>query len=369
MKIKNLLIPVLFIALILVPILNAQQEEEQKKVLIPDKVKSLFQEGLQTREPQTDISIDFVKHYYLPARQNLHNVFLFKVKNSDLGYAPVTVGETEEEETTVQPPASDKLQAQSHIFIQFNNMESGHPGEMVKEVYIPVDIQLDSESYQPDKKGLYSTGYPLPPGDYILSLAVASQNLEKIGTQYFEFSTPDPTSFTDNLGTTPIFFVKKIDRMSSPETEATVHKDFFTYSVLKMSPNLENRFKPEDYLDIFFYIFGAQPDSSGKFGLNIQFKVFQDDKLFIKYAPQSYEKGPLVSQPLPMKRTVLIQKKKGDKVISEEKEKRNLKPGDYTLSVEIEDTVTGKSLTKEVSFTVVGETKEKTEEEKKEEKK
>lgn len=368
MKVKNLIIPALIMGFVLTPFLTAQQE--QKKVVIPDKVKSIFQEGIQTREPQTDISFDFVQYYYLPARQNLHNVFLFKVKNSDLMYAPLSTGETEQEETTEQAPESGKLQAQSHMFLQFNKLENGQPGELVKEVYIPVNIQVDSESFQPDKKELYSTGYPLPPGNYILSMAIASQNLEKIGTQYFEFSPPDPTSFTDSLGTTPIFFVKNIERMSSPETQASVHKGFFTYSVLKITPNLENRFKPEDYLDIFFYVFGAQPDPSRKYGLEVQFKVLQGDKLFIKYAPQTYDKAPLISQPLPMKRTVLIQKKKGDKVVSEEKEKRNLKPGTYTLSVEIKDSNSGKSLEKEVNFEVIGETKEKAEEkEKKEEKK
>ncbi|MBS3819833.1 hypothetical protein KGY73_10075 [bacterium] len=313
--------------------------------------------------------IDFIQYYYLPARQNLHNVFLFKVKNSDLGFAPPQTEESKEEGKTEQSSPSGNLEAQSHIFIQFNKMKNGQPGELVKEVYIPVEIKVDSESYQPDKKSLYSTGYPLPPGDYILSMAIASEDLEKIGTQYFEFSPPDPASFKNNLGTTPIFFVKNIERMSSPETKATVHKDFFTYSVLKITPNLKNRFKPGDMLDIFFYVFGAQPNSSKKYGIDIQFKVFKGDKLFIKYAPQSYEKAPIVSQPLPMKRTVLVKKKKGEEVVSEEKEKRDLEPGSYTLSAEIEDTISGKSLTKKVDFTVVGETEEEKEEKKEEKEK
>lgn len=380
MKIKKLIIPALLIGLILTPTLFAQpqqqqkQQQEKQQIIIPDKIKSILKEGVQTREVQTEIPFNLVKHYYLPARQNnLHNIFIFKVKNSDLGYTPVSPPAEEEEkkeqeqaQTTQQP--TGKLQANSHVFIQFNKLQGNQVGELVKEVYIPVNIQVESEAYTPDKKAIYSTGYPLPPGDYLLSMAIASQNLEKVGTQYFEFSTPDPASFTDKLGTTPIFFVKNIERMSSPETKAMVHKGCFTYSVLKITPNLDNTFKPGDYLDIFFFVFGTRPDSSGKFGINIQFKVFKEDKLFIKYADQTYEKGPIISQPLPMKRTVLIQKKKGEKVISEKKEKRDLEPGTYTLKIDINDSITKKSLTKDVKFKVVGEKKEQPEEEKKEEK-
>jgi len=47
-----------------------------------------------------------------------------------------------------------------------------------------------------------------------------------------------------------------------------------------------------------------------------------------------------------MKRTVIIKSEKGE----ERKETQDVQPGLYILSIKINDNVSGKSLTKEISF-------------------
>jgi len=333
---------------------EAKQKGENKPIYIPKEVKTIFQEGMKTRQPHLDIPFTIVENLYLPAQSNIHSIFIFKVKNADLGFAPIVLapekGKEEEEKQqkseSSSEPMSAELQARNHIFIQVNRKDS----EFVKEIYIPFNLSIESASYDPNKEEIYTVGYPLPPGDYLLSMAIASKKLEKIGTQYFELSLPDSLSFTENLDTTPIFFSKNIQKISSPESIIKVHKEFFTYSALQIEPNLEKVFSPGENLDIFFFIFGTKPDEQKQFDIDINYEVLKGEEKIIRYASQKYN-FPLVSQPLPMKKTVLIKTKKGE-TIEERKEQRDLGPGIYTLSIDIKDNISGLSLKKAIDFEV-----------------
>jgi len=368
MKAKNLIITALFAGIVLMsfalPAAAAarmnQEEQKSDVVIIPDKVKSIFKEGINTRETLMQIPFSFAWHSFLPARQNIHSIFFFKLKNADLGFVPVpqAVDITEEapekkKEETAQPEAQEVpalLQASGHAFLQFTRIENNSPQEVVKEVYIPINLQVEGKDYDPEKEELYSASYPLPAGDYLLAMAVSSLDLERIGTQYFEFSLPDAFSFTDKIDTTPVFFIKNIRRMQEAETRAEVHKDFFTYSVLQIEPNIEKTFSKRDNLDIFFFIYGVVPDQAGKHDINVTYEVYQGEEIVIKYAIAHYD-APLVSQPLPLKKTVVIK----SEAEGEKKEQRDLEAGQYTLQVQIDDKVSGKSIKKSVDFEITQE--------------
>jgi len=330
--------------------LNKNQEKKEQEadvIIIPEKVKSVFEEGMKTRESRLDIHFSIVWHTFLPAQQNLHCVFYFKVKNAELGFLPVTPAEKEEEETS--PPETEtptaQLQTSGHVFLQFNRLEDDIPQEIVREVYIPLKLVVDSGTYEPDKEEIYSTGYPVPSGNYLLSMAIASKDLGKIGTQYYEFSLPDIVT-PEEMMTTPIFFIREIKRMPSPETTAEAHKDFFTYSVLQITPKIENIFSAGENLDIFFFVFGATAGEEGKFNIDVNYEITKGEEKVIRYQTAHYE-SPIVSQPLPLKKTVLIKSEEGEK-----KEQRDLEAGNYTLHISIEDKVTGISMTKSVDIEV-----------------
>ena len=353
MKIKNYLIPILILGLIssltLSPNLYAQEKEQQVKTIIPEKVKTVLQEGQQTREARLDIPFTICEHLYLPAQQNLHNIFIFNIKNADLGYTAIAsaegAAEKEGEETAAFQAASGKLQAKAYMFLQFENLDT----DFSKEVYVPINFQVDSASYDREKEETYTTGYPLPPGKYLLSMAITSEDMEKIGTQYFEFTTPDPASFTEEMGTTPFFFAKNVKRIAAPEATTEIHKDFFTYSVLQVLPNLEKVFKAGDNLDIFFFIFGTQLNESNQADLLINYEVLQEEDTQIKYADQKYN-SPFISQPLPIKKTVVITTTTEEGKKEEKKETKDLEPGSYTLKITVKDNVSGKTLEINIDF-------------------
>ncbi len=338
-----------------------QQPQIAKPIIIPEQVKVAFEEGMKTQEPRLDIPFAVAEYIYLPSlSQNLYTIFLFKVKNEVLGYSPIEQpGEgqekkKEEEKEEVQPAsvsAPTRLLSSSSLFIQINKLENGLPGELVREIYAPIKIETDSESYKSDKEEIYSTGYPFPPGRYLASIAIASKDLEKIGTQYLELSLPDAAAMADRLETTPLFFYKNMEEMSSPETMVTVHKGFFTYSILKFEPNLERAHSSGDTLELFFYIYGAQPVEGQNFNIEINYEILKGEEVMIKWTPQICT-SPLIHQPLPLEKTVVITSTAKDGQTTEKKEKRQMEPGSYTLSIKIADKVSGKSIVKTAAFVV-----------------
>jgi hypothetical protein len=356
MKIKSPITPVLllglfaaFILTVATPLAAQEPEPQEARVVIPDQVRAALQQGMEARQPRLDIPFTFIeKDIYLPAQMNLHRIFFFKVKNADLGFvAPAQpAAKKEEQEVTSFESSPAVLQARNHVFFHYKQLD----GTFEKEVYIPLLLQADGSNYDPEKEEIYTTGYPLPPGTYLLSMAITSPDLEKIGTQYLEFSLPDPTAYTEELGATPVFFVNKMDRMSAPEMQSEIHKDFFTYSVLQVETNLSNELAADANLDVFFYIFGAQPNEQGRNDIEVSYEVLQGEEAVIRYSQTKYDLA-LVSQPLPLKKTVLIKTTKEGKT-TERQEQRNLDPGTYTLSINIKDNLSGKSLNKQVEFRV-----------------
>ncbi len=331
--------------------LSFSQEEKRAAVIIPPQVKAAFQEGTPSREARLDIPFQITNHLYLPAgQQNLHALIVFKIKNVDLGFAPPAV--VPEAETPEGQAAPANLVADNYVFLQFNKLDNDMPGELVKEVYIPMHVEEESATYDPEQEGTYTTGYPLPPGSYFLSLAVTSRDFQKIGTQYADITLPDPLSFTDTIETTPVIFAKDIKQVATPETTAEIHEDFFSYSILQIFPNLDLIFAPQDNLDIFFFIFGSQVNPQGQCDIEVHYEVYQGEEVVINYAVQKYE-SPLVSQPLPMKKTVVVRTTKGTET-SEAREQRNLEAGSYTLTITIKDNISTKTVKKTVDFEVKG---------------
>ena len=258
---KKFAIPFLLFGLVLT-VLPVQaiprQQEKTNPVIIPPAVKAVLEQAVQTSESRQDIPFDFYRHIFLPTTtDNLHNIFLFNVKNADLGFAPMVSTEVDlraaDDQSSFQETAA-KMQARGNAFLQFRNKADK---AIVKEVYVPYNFQIEGATYKAEESVMCSVGYPLPAGDYTLVMALTSTDLQKIGIAFQDFTLPNPQNFTDSLGTTSVFFVKDIKRMQAPETRVEMHHSYFTYSVLEINPNIAAVFAPNDNLDIFFYVFGC----------------------------------------------------------------------------------------------------------------
>ncbi len=326
------------------------QEKAQEKVFIPPQVKAVIEEGLAAKQGKQDIPVSIFYSLYLPTRDvgNFHNIFFLKIKNSGLGFAPATAAPPapapKKGPQEAVPQEAAELQASFNVFLYFSKIEEGAEPQAAKEVYVPTTIQVPGAGFDPEKEEVYSIGYPMPFGRYLVAVAIASPDLQKVGVAYTEIDLPDPGKFTKELDTTTIFFIKQMDQMEGVEQRTFLHKDFFTYANFKISPNVDRVFNPGDNLDIFFYIFGAQPNEQQQFQIEVSFEVKKGEEIAIRWAPQSYG-NPLISQPLPLKQTVKIKDEKGERT-----EQRDLPPGKYTLVVKIADKISGNTGVKTVDF-------------------
>ncbi|MBM3296499.1 MAG: hypothetical protein FJY83_02760 [Candidatus Aminicenantes bacterium] len=328
-----------------------KKAKSEPRVFIPKEVKAVMEAGLLTKQARLDIPFAITGHLYLPAGTSFQNIFTLEAVNKDLGFAPPSPTPAAQArdkafEGPGQPEPVTEMRAAFSLFVQFREISAGLPGQLVKEVYVPCTEVIPAAQYDPEKKEAYYVGYPLPAGKYIATLALTTNDLKTIGIQYLEFSTPDPAAFTDRIDTTPVFTAKSIERMEAPEDRTILHKDFFTYSILKIVPNINNVISPDENLDIFYFVFGARPDSEQKYGLETTFEVKKGEESVIKFAPAVMD-SPLVSLPLPLKRSLVTQTEAGEK-----REDKNLEAGNYALMIKITDKNTGLSVTKNLNFIV-----------------
>lgn len=279
------------------------------QIIIPDEVKTVLENGLESSEPRLDIPFEIKKHLFMPAGENVHSVFIFKLKVPETG--------------TSLYELYKKGSVSFHVFIQFIQFIENAPPAVTKEVYVPATFHVGKFAKQND---FYTVAYPMPSGNYILAMAIASEDLKLIGTQYFEFSLPN--FVTSDFDITPVFFVDKIERKKSAETKVSVHKNYASYSILNISPKIENTFSPVDTLDLFFIIYGIKSNS-----FIIEYGVFKENEKLINFE-KTRSNTPLISQQLPLLET------------------HNLYPGLYTLLIDITDINSGRKIFKRVNFKI-----------------
>ncbi len=310
----------------------SKESSQQERVIIPKEVGTVFDQGVTTKTPNTDIPIKFLQYFYFPAQQNhLHTIFLFKMKNQDLDFQEMKQETSQKESSQEENPL--ELVADLNAFLRFYKIEKGNVIGIFKEVYIPVQIKKKKKDFNPEEENFYSVGYPLPPGNYLLAMAVTSVSLTKIGTFYTEFELPNPLNLKNELILTPIVFLKSYKELPTPETMPNVHLNSFRYSILSIVPRLNLVFSNTEQPDVFYYIFGVKTNpETKKFEIEISYRILKGKEEVIKFKPAIFE-FPLISHPLPLKIK--------DKFIE---------PGEYTLEIKIVDKVSNASVTKKINF-------------------
>lgn len=324
-----------------------KKKEKEEKIYIPNEVKSLIEEGLAARQSYLDIPFEIVRFLYLPAQQNVHAVFMLKIKNADLDFKPLIPNAIEEKTKNEksaelqknkesQLESSQPIQADFKFFAQIYEKKEGKVGTVVRESYAPASFREESSSFKPEEENIYSIGMPFPPGDYLLALAITSPDLSKIGLQYFEFSLPDSLSFQDKLGMTPVFFIESLKQHEQPEILTQVHKNSFVFSTLEIFPKMQNIFSPGEPLDIFYYIYGCKPDpETNQYNIEIQYQVKKGEESIVKFKEKSFS-FPLISHPLPVLKS----------------DNQPPEPSLYVLEISINDKISGHSFTENIEFEI-----------------
>jgi len=326
--------------------------KQPQKEILPKEIKAIIQEGLATKQGRHEIPFTIFKTLSFPVPGGMHAIVLFKAKNADLGYAaPVTNGKN-------QPAPAGLLEARLAVALQYFQADAAGVQKVVREAGFGATIQTDSAGYDPNKEEWYSLGYPVPYGKYTMALLLAPMDpkknqpdLKKVGVEYDDLNLPGPESLQNVLETTPLFFAKNIEQMPTYEARTAIHRGYFTYSILKITPNIDDVITAEDkgQIEVLFFVLGAKPkpETAGQAqptnDIEVTFEVQKEDGTpAIKWQSQSYPSS-LIDQTLPLKRTL----KTGEKT-----EVKDLEPGKYNLVLKITDKVSAMTLEKKAHFEV-----------------
>jgi hypothetical protein len=314
-------------------------EKKEQALNIAPQVAAVMDADVAQRKNRVDIPMTYLRTLYFPAQQNqVYPIFLFQMKNSDLNFAA--------------PAATpDILKANFFAFVRVYRVENGVAGQIVKEHFIHFDLEEKQQGFQPEVLNYYSIAGDLyPAGTYLLALAISTPDFAKISTSYAEFSLPDFAQLKDQLVTTPVFSVSALQMIQAAETKLAIHKNSFVYNTLLLAPVLNNEFKANENLDLFYFILGGKPDSATNAqNLQITYNFKKDGKEFNRLAPQTVN-SPIISQPIAFTFTEVI---KNDKGVETERKEKLFEPGDYVLEIEMLDNVSKAKGLQEFKFKIV----------------
>ena len=96
----------------------------------------------------------------------------------------------------------------------------------------------------------------------------------------------------------------------------------------------------------------VKTDAAGAFNIECQFEVRKGEEPMIKFAPQAYT-NPFISQPLPMKQTLVTKQTDEKGNVKESQKSQDLGAGSYSFIVKITDKISGLTCEKKVDFSVV----------------
>jgi len=134
--------------------------------------------------------------------------------------------------------------------------------------------------------------------------------------------------------------VKMLDA-ASVERSARVHKNEFYFAYLAIQPKFDNAFAAGEAKELLYFVLGAKPEQTERGpGVNVEitYTVKKGSESIIKYDKKTMvlpAAFPMVNHPLPL-----------------EAKDKTLIPGAYSLSIEIEDKVSGKKLKTEVPIEI-----------------
>lgn len=311
----------------------------QQQVFIPAKVAAAIDAGLAAKQARADIPMTYLNTLYLPAQQGqAYPVFLFQLKNADLGFA-----------APADNPAL--LKADHWVFTRVYRLEPGAAPAVVRERNVRFALEEAQAAFQAEAVNYYSVaGDIFPAGSYLLALALATPDFEKIATAYVEFSLPDFSQLQGKLATSPVFSVLDLQMLPAAETKMFVHKNSFVYNTLLLSPKMVNEFKASENLDLFYFILGGQADpANSQLNLQITYKFKKDGQEVNKLTPQTVT-SPIISQPIDFSFTEITKDAKGKET---ERKQKLLEPGDYVLEIEMLDNVSKAKGLQEFKFKII----------------
>jgi hypothetical protein len=196
--------------------------------------------------------------------------------------------------------------------------------------------------------------FAVDPGDYDLYIAMREQGAAagatpKSGALKQELTVPNLAG--NELTLSSIIVAEKVDILQAPVANERQAENPYTFGTMKVTPSIANKFSKKDELALIFWIYGAGLDTASKkpnltIDYNFHQKTADGEKYFNKTEPQELNAQTLPPQfdqaaghQLPGNLAVPL---------------ASFPEGEFRLEIKVQDKVSGKSLNRDVNFTVAG---------------
>ena len=198
---------------------------------------------------------------------------------------------------------------------------------------------------------LLRRAFAVSPGDYDVYVALKEKAVPgataspKIGVLKYELTVP---SLDGELTTSSVIVASKIDVLPTEIAPERQSENPYTFSTIKIAPSLDNKFKKADEFNIMFWIYGAAADAAKKPNIEVEYafhqKTADGEKFFNKTAPQVMNAESLP----PQFDLAAGHQLTGSLAVPLE----SFPVGDYRLELKVNDKISGKSVTRESTFSV-----------------
>ena len=195
-----------------------------------------------------------------------------------------------------------------------------------------------------------------PAGTYDVYIAYKERTPEKNAPRGFEpkvgvlkTSVTVPDFYNGELNTSTVLVAEKVNMLSAPPTMEEARERPFAFGLQELIPASDMEFKKSEELSIFFQVYNAGLDSAGKPNLTLEYEFHKTEggaeKFFNKTNPQQVNATNLPPQfdpakfPVPGGITVPL---------------ASFGEGEYRLAIKITDKAAGKTINRDVKFTVKG---------------
>jgi hypothetical protein len=329
---------------------DAKREQEKRSKEERQDIEALFkmlEEVESGKQPApSDIKIDWVRNYFARA-------------NDDKTYVPYTVTldpsamtnknavillrvvPSQPAETTAATSGGDEERRERD---KDDKDKAEYPWE---DIYL-VDLTSASGPYTLNR------AFQVDGGKYTVIMAVRERTAgrrnappPKATVMRREIEVP---SFRGNeLTTSSLFLADNLESVSAPPTRDEQRENPYTFGTLRIHPAQDSQFSKSEQLNLWFWLYGVQPNDQKKPDVTVEFNFHSKlpeggEKYFNKTAPREFNAQTVPPQfemtpgfGLPVEFSVPL---------------ATFPPGDYRLEIKATDKTSGKTLTRDVLFTV-----------------
>jgi hypothetical protein len=308
-----------------------KQEEKKRSKQEQQEIEQLVKlvDGVMSGQPApADVSMTLTPFFLKSQEQRTFVPFVLNVENA---------------------PATDVA-----MYVRVVNPADAAAEKDKKKVEYPWDdIHFVPAAQMGGGKASLSRVFMAVPGTYDVYVALKErvperapkEQVAKTGVLKTQVTVPDFNN--GELNTSSVLVTDKVNMLSSPMSPDEARERPFVFGAQELVPAADMQFAKSEELSIFFQVYNAGLDQAGKPNLVMEYNFHRkeggEEKFFNKTNPQTINASNLPPQfdpakfPAPGGITVPL---------------ATFPEGDYRLEIKIDDKAAGKTLTRDVNFSV-----------------